>query len=458
MRNIPRRWWPAAPFERAVAIFFAMVLIAFVITTFVNAPLSYDGSYSLFRVLDNHNFAYDYDRVVNIPLQVPVLAASYLTQNMHVLSWAFSVAYCSVPFVGLALSWLICRRRPSLFVWPAISICLGELPGRFFFTNEQVILATLFWPALLTALLGAPTLILIAVGLITIVAAVSQPVAAASLTMIFLVSMSSALLKPELREKSLWFALFVGLLLLQRLTTPLYDWEKSSLSMTIVGSSFNNAVRGWPLAAIAFTMLAALACLVSASARSRIYVIVSLTLVGAALITWTANPATWDRLLDFRYWATPLTLVLMIGAALEELLLKRSDAELQEIRRYPLVLVGTIFLVVLSIQSVEWLTMNNRLHDEMTTAESGCVPLVALNWLFDTPLSHWSGVFNAIELQGRKPRTLLLPNGAACQFFAFGGDAKLVDQPVFKYEREAHGGFFDFEDAYWKTKYYQRFD
>ncbi len=453
MANMLKRLWPRGAFERALTLFFAMIILAFGITSFVNAPLSFDGSFYLFRVLDNHDFIDDLDRVIHIPLQVPVLAATYVTHDLHFLSLAFSAAYCSIPLLGLALSWIICRQRPSLFIWPAISICLAELPGRFFFINEQVMLATLFWPTLLMVLLGAPTVVMMLVAAITIVAAASQPVAAATLAEILLVALVSAIIRPQVREQSLWYALFLGLLLLERIVIPIQDWERKSFTLNVVSYSFYNAVWGWPLIATAFTMLAGLMCLFTPRRYPRIYLMVPLVLVGIALTVWALNPTSWDRCIDFRYWITPITLVLMAGAAVEELWLRRSsEVQLQEIRRYAIPLVGAIFLLVLSMQSVEWQMMNHRLRGELVNSERGCIPSGSLFWLHDTPLSHWGGTFNAIEVQGQKPATLLLPNELDCQIFATEGDAKLVDQGAFKFDRDIRGSWFDFDDAYRKAR------
>ena len=77
--------WPVEPFDRAVAIFFALFLFALGIAVFVNAPLSYDGAFFLFRVLDTHQFAADHGRLINIPLELPLLVATHFTDNLGAL-------------------------------------------------------------------------------------------------------------------------------------------------------------------------------------------------------------------------------------------------------------------------------------------------------------------------------------------------------------------------------------
>ena len=54
--------WSVERFDRAVAIFLALTLIALGIATLVSAPLSFDGAFFLFRVLDTHQFGIVRDR------------------------------------------------------------------------------------------------------------------------------------------------------------------------------------------------------------------------------------------------------------------------------------------------------------------------------------------------------------------------------------------------------------
>ena len=447
-RNLMERIWPEDRYQRGATIFFALIALTWGVTTFVNAALIYDGAFSLFRLLDRQFFVADLDRMINVPIQLPALSATFVTNRLGVLSRIFSGAYCAVPCMGLGLSWLLCRRHPSLFVWPAFSICLAELPGRFFFTNEQVMLATLFWPALLTAIFGASTLVLAMVSGITIFAAASQPVAAPTLALIMIAAIATAIIKPEVRTSSLWFGLFIGLLLLERVTVPLYDWETSSLTIATVYRSFYNAVYGWPLIATILTLAAGVTCLFRPVRYTRALLFAELAGVGVALTIWAWSPATWWRLIDFRYWATPIALALMSGAVIEELWLRRSEAQLQEIRAVALPIVGAIFLIVLSMQSIEWQMMNHRLRDELASSGAGCVPVKSFNWIRRTPLAHWGGAFSAVENQGRMPTTLMLPSMQACESFAADGDAKFVDRGTFNFERGLQGRYFDFEEAY----------
>jgi hypothetical protein len=164
-------------------VFFALVLLAAGVATVCNAALSFDGAFFFFSILDHHRLAAFHSRWINIVLQAPTLAAAGLTQNVHLLRLIFSAAYASVPALSLWISCLLCRSwRPSLFIWPAIAICIATLPGQFSFHSEGIIAVTLMWPALFALLAGGPCLayVLSAVG-----SAVSHPSAAIPFNSLF---------------------------------------------------------------------------------------------------------------------------------------------------------------------------------------------------------------------------------------------------------------------------------
>ncbi len=250
---------------------------------------------------------------------------------------------------------------------------------------------TLLWPALLTPLIGTPAAVLPLVAIASVIATASHPIAAPILALAVLVTVVSAITRPQMRRASLCFALFLGLLLIARVAAPLHECERRTYTVQIAVNSFRNAVLGLPLVAIAFTMIAALICLFPARRSAGAY-LMPLILAGAALVAWAIQPANWAICLDYRYWAPPVSLILMSGAAVEELWLRRSmESRLQEIRRYAMSLIGAIFLIVLSIQSVQWALMNQRLTSDLMDSDRGCVVSNSVAWLGDTPMDHWGG-------------------------------------------------------------------
>ncbi len=444
----------AGPFSRSVGIFFALVLLGSGIAAVFDAPLSFDGAFYLFFVLDHHKFAAFHSRLINVPLQLPTLAATHLTQNVHVLRLIFCAAYASVPALGLAISWLLCRsRRPALFIWPAISICIATLPGQFCFNAECIMSVTLMWPALIAVLLAGPALAFPLVAIASIGAAVSHPCAVIPLAFTMLVAIASAIVRPQVRKTSLGFAFGAGALLLARTLVPLDTYESSVLSLDTVIYTLREAVLGWPLVAMGFSVVAAFICFSSAESPARTYLVAPLLLAGAALVVWAINPADWIKCIDYKYAVPPVSLVFMAGAAFEGLrppaLAQRQPAAV-ELSALPL--IGAVFLVVLSIQSLQWGRMGQRLTRDLDNSDRGCVSRTSLDWIRNTPMDHWAVTVYAADLQGRRPRTLLLANDLACKTFALTGDATFVGKDNFLFVRPRGKGWFDFEDARSRTE------
>jgi hypothetical protein len=437
----------AKAFNRAITIFFGLIALALGIATFVNAPLSYDGAYFLFRVLDDHQFAAFHGRPINIPLQIPLLAALHFTNDIRLLRLAFSAAYASIPLLGLALSWLICRSRcPSLFIWPAMSICIAALPGQFSLQSESIMAATLMWPALLAVLLGATPGVLSLVATSSLAATVAHPEAVVVLAFIVLVATTSAIVRPDSRRAAIVFAFALGVLLLVRALIPLDPYEANALTFETIVAAVNDSLLGWPLVAVVFAMLAALSCVFSARPHVRLYLMASLSLAGVALVAWAIRPANWAYCEDYRGWVAPLSLPFMAGAALQTLgPQKSSEDHLQDLRLYAMPLIGGIFFLVLSIQSFQWDRMSGRLTAELVYSDRGCISDVTS--IRGTALDTWPTTFYALELQSREPRTLFLPGGFGCRLFALNGDALLADKGFFTYLRHHGQGWFDFDDA-----------
>ncbi len=436
-------------FHRGVTLFFALVVLALGLAAVVGAPLSFDGAFFLFRVLDKHQFAADHGRLINIALQLPVLMATRYTDNLAVLRAAFSIAYAAIPLVGLVVSWMVCKsRRPSLFIWPAISICIASLPGQFSFHSEAIIAVTLLWPAMLAVLLGGSSVVLALIAITSVAAAASHPSASMILVLIVAVAIGSAITRPKARRVSIGFAFAMGGLLLARSLTRLDPYEGQALGAQTVISSFNNSVLGWPLVAVSFAIIAAISCLLPQRRHARTYLILPLVLAGAALVAWASSPANWAGCLDYRYWVAPVSLPFMAGATVEAFWLRGSpELALEEMRTYALLVIGTIFFLVLSIQSIQWAVTTRRLVDDLVSSDAGCVSRKTVESIRGSAVDNWPVTVYAIEMQSRKPRTLLLPNGLACELFALNGDALLVDLTTFKVVRRHSDGWFDFEEA-----------
>ena len=437
-------------FDRGVTLFFVLIVIASVMATCVNAPLSFDGAFFLFRVLNAHQFASDHGRLINLPLQLPVMIGARSTENLAILRILFCGTYAAIPLIGLGVSWLVCRSRGSLFIWPAMSICLGGLPGQFSFHSEATIVATLLWPALLAVLVNPSLGVLLVVALTSVAALFSHPYAGPMLAFIVAIAIAGAIVRPDSRKKSLTFALGLGALLLARALMKFDSYEGEAFGFRTVVVSFENAVIGWPLVAIGFIAIGALVALLRPGKHPEGYLLTALALAGIALVIWALHPSDWAQCNDYRYWDAPLCMSLMGCAAVQELWLRNStemrfDSHAPEL--YAIFLTGVIFLLVLSIQGLEWNRGSRRIAAELASSDRGCISFRSVPSIQGTALDFWSLGFYAIELQDRTPRTLMLPHNYSCHLFSRSGDAILVQRGAFNYTKHRGEGWFNLDDA-----------
>jgi hypothetical protein len=431
----------------AIGLFFALVLVGLLIAAVVDAPLTYDGALFFYTVLDFHQYADFHYRYINDVVQFPMLAATHLTHNARILRLIFSSGYAAVPALGLAASWLACRRRPSLFIWSAVSICVANLPGQFSFQSEAIMAVTLMWPAVLALLAEAPPIIWPMVAATSIAASISHPCVVVPLAFVIILSAVLAFARPRSRAMSLLFGVFAVILLVRRSMFPFDAYETTTFNFNTISYSFNVAVLGWPLVAIVSTCAAASALLRPSRRYTRIVLVGALLLSGVTLMVWAIDPTHWWKCADFRTWVAPVSLIFMAAAAFDVLWPPAlSEAQLENGRRFAFPVIGAIFFVVISIQSLLWHRMSTRLTDELLHSGSGCVPSSSFAWLRHTAMDHWATTIYATDLQALRPRTLMLPDAHSCETFARTGVVTFVDQG-FSVTTQTGEGRFNFDDA-----------
>ena len=441
-------------FDHAVVVFFVLVVLGLGEAAASNAPLSFDGALYFFKVLDTHEFFAVHGRLISFPLETPVLTAAHFSQNLAALRFIFCASYAAIPAFSLLLCWLICRpRRAWMFIWPAMSICLAGLPGQFVFVSESIMSVTLLWPALLCVLVDAPTTYLPLVAVATIAATVSHLAAIGPLALIVVLAGISVVTRPRTKKASLMFALAFGILLIVRVLMPLDNYETKGIAIQGFIDAFRDSLYGWPLVALVFTGVAALGCFRSSKSTARVQILVPLALAGLALVLWSVHPAIWESCLFYRSWVMPITLPFMGAAAVEELWWSgRENVDQREVRFYALPLIGVIFFAVLSVQSFEWAHLSRVLASNLINSDRGCIATYEIPWIEGTPLGNWAISLYAVDLQSRKPKTVLVPSGLECRYFDLTGTVTFVDKRDFSYIRQPDQGWFDFRDAQLRTK------
>ncbi len=424
---------PNRSFERselAAPLFLALITLALLIAAVAGDPLSWDGGSYLFSILDQQRWYLPMHRLINAPLEAPVLIASHFTNNLAVLRLIFSLCWVSPPAVGIYFAWLVCReQRPALFIWPALSLGLMALPGMPNFVSEAKMTATLSWPLLLAALLPVRRKLLPALAALAIVLRFTHPTAASFFALSAVVAaITAARSAGEERLVKFGLSALMGLLCVSRLLAPLVPYERETLAWSSLHWSFVQLIEGWPLAMLAFSFLAALRCLLRRTLRRSAspsaatappidyLLIAAVSIAGLCLVPWSLNARLWWKALNYKFWLIGFVLILMAACVLDARL--PADADFQwRVRQPALPVIGASFLVVLALQSAVWMGMTRRLLTELAAAPNRCVQRESIRWIRGTALDHWATDAYAIVIQGQKPDALIL-TGDGCTLLA----------------------------------------
>ncbi len=417
-------------------LYFGLTAFALLFGVVCRAPLAWDGSWYLFNILNSQTPYIPVGRVITIPLHYPVVLASALTSDLRILGMVFGLAYIAVPLTALIASWWIVRPYvPSLFLWAALGLGVGTLPGQLLFASEGIQAVQLSWPILLSVLVGirarhVPVLLLFIV-LVFCAHPVAGPLLALAAGFAFLLG-----LRGEGQRQWLWSwsAGLLAIALLKFATLFLFPsaYEAAEMSLAMQERHFRAAVAGLPLKALMLAWLAGISVLLlpvvarSTPKRDRIIRTVIRTaslmcVVGAGglLMLWARDPDRWKYALDFRSWTLVSSLPFMIFAGVESLgprvRLESSEEEREWEHRLGLVqTAAVVFAIVFCVQSTAWYGLTNRLREAIDENRRGCVSKASLPWLSNTALNHWSISSYGILLQGRIPRLFIAGDGQPC--------------------------------------------
>ncbi len=240
-------------------LYIALIAMALTIAAICGAPLAWDGAYYLVKALDAQAPFTPHNRLSNALLQGPVLLLSHYTSDLGVLRLAYALAYAAVPLVAVTAAWWIVRRRaPHLFVWAALGIGLGTLPGQFNMNSEDLQAVQMFWPILLAIVVGLPRrvipLVVVLLAFILVAHPISSVLCVLGAVAAFLGGLAD---RRAYRSMAAWAALFVALALVR------YAVGRDSYEAGVAtGAALQYAVRvsviGPPLVALACAWSAAI--------------------------------------------------------------------------------------------------------------------------------------------------------------------------------------------------------
>jgi hypothetical protein len=417
-------------------LFFACMLACAACATWFEAPLSWDGAYYLFKLLDDGVPFTPLSRWSNVPLQAPVLLARHAgVEDLRILRPLFALPYALIPVASLALSWWIVReRRPGLFVWPVLSIALSNLPGIFFMVSEGPIAIELFWPIVLALLVGGVTRAqLAALAAAGALAALAHPIAAplsAACGLLAALLAWQGRLGP--RGRGFLVAAAFAALAAARALAPLTDYESRNLSVRSFADPFRAATWGWPRVSLAATLAAALVAwlqpwLLARSRRAGVRTLLAAApavlalAAGLAMIPWARSESRWASALNYRFVMNALSAGFLVAATLEGLRVRRAPvgagADLLRARGPAVVAAAVSLLVLFAVQGASWSALRERFARDLAAGGGPCVPLSALPSVPRTALTHWSSTPLSIVLQGRRPARIAT-TGEGCEELA----------------------------------------
>src|ERR671930_1145868 len=136
-------------------LYFGLTIVALGFMAVYGRAVSWDGSYVLFKVLDLQSpYVLAHTRLINIPLLWMVLFINRFTSDSSILQIVYGLVYAVIPFVALAIScWVVRGYAQALFLWAALGVGLGTLPGQFCLVCEAISAISLFWPIILAILI-----------------------------------------------------------------------------------------------------------------------------------------------------------------------------------------------------------------------------------------------------------------------------------------------------------------
>lgn len=448
--------------------YYALISAALLIETLTGVGLAWDGSYTLFNVLDTQSPEVSYGRITQVPLHWIVVVVSQVTRDLNVLRGAFVLIYAALTLLALAASWWIVRSREGaepLFVWAALGIGLGTLPGQVCAVCQSMLSMQLFYPIVLAILIGIPRRTVPVVALLAVVILFLHPVAFALFPIAAALALLVGLRYPDGRRR-LWLGALafgaLGVIAWLRFMLFRSAYETGELSLKVLTAHFYDAVAGIPILALVCVWFAALLIFldplfrrtsagtltrapfdpaqgkpreqVISGAMGRLSAILartnvlyfltlaSLATAGILLIFWASDPHRWAKAIDFREWAPFVSLPFLVIATLDVTLGQATNASRAWPQRARLIqLTGLVFFFVVSIQGFNWLNLTNRLQETMRASPATCLSGSSLGWLQGTPLEHWSLTANSLVLQERRPEKLVMAgNGCTDESFLPG--------------------------------------
>jgi len=418
--------------------YFLLIAVALLVSILSCAPLSWDGSYFLFRIIDSGTPFAPFSRLSDVLLHYPVVYAMRFTDNLSFLMVLFGFFHALVPIVSLFLCWIVVRNRaPHLFLWASLGICIGTLPGQFGFTSEGIAVVQLFWPIFLWILVKMPVAQAPIIAILTPFVFFFHPASSALFAFSAVVCVIVwGLYHLDRRWATFWLVLFL-MLAATRYEMIRSGYESQQLSVTTQARAFYNSLAGFPLAAIVSSLVYATLELATSVVQVRQrYRMLSTTTSYAALaacflffILWARNAGLWMGGISYKDLALPINLPFM-GLAILEVVCQARGLGQEPGRafhnRLPFIwATAVIFSSTLYFQNRVFAGSTDQLRLAMAQSASPCLSMNSLPNLYRTALNNWALPAYATLIQGKNTNVLVLP-GDDCVRARLDGHTQLI--------------------------------
>lgn len=420
---------------RAVRLALVLLALSGAVASLCRSGLAWDGGYILFSTLHEQQPFITHARLTSNVMLWPIVALSAITDNLAVLSIAFTAVWAAVPCLALALCWLLLRsRRPDLIRWPALGICLVTLPGQFFFASEALAAAQLFWVVLMWICVGMPRRWLAGALALSVAVGLFHPAGGGLLVVGAAAVAVLVVRRPEFRAARSGCALALaagGVLRIRAIERTGYEGD--SFRWDVLRDHFDTAVRGAPLIALILLALTLAGFVLGARKPAGLLAGTGVGLAGVVLVIWAAQPTWWGSALNYRSWGPLISAGVMGFCAL----VTAGRAEPANVPARPFIVpMAAVYGVVIVLQSLLWRGELVRLADGLPQPD-GCRHVSDMFSRTGLPVAHWSVRATGLLLENRAPSALVINGDVQCADFT--GD----QLPLAPYETTARTGWFD---------------
>lgn len=456
------------PWARLAYVAAAILAVAGLFTCWCDTPMIWDGAYQFCYSLRAQE-PYKYlTRFHSYILWMPMIWLTHLTHNLTVLKWAFGLPFALAPAASVLLSWLVVRREaPYLIIWAIFGAAAAPLPGQIFIINDSIFQQHMFWPVFLGLLLPLNPWQMLGLGLL-VVFQLSHQIGTVLLTGGAAAATVLALRDREHRLQLLMKAIVCFLLAALAFWKMIHfpdSYAQREFTWARASETWQWGVTGYPLRGVALTWAAGLCLLASRllqgdhleRARVALRWVATLCVVAAA-INWSywagrQGGKLWADALNYRRWVVPLTVPFYLFALIDvwsNVQGRRIVERTQQMPRASLgYLVACTFALVLSIQSIVWAHLIDRLKKDVESQADVVVPFSAVSWIAETPADHWGTACYVYVWEGNEPRHVLLDRAAGNQrdqLRALHSQPPLVPLSPFTpvHPQPGPAGFFDF--------------